>query len=493
MAPLARLARSLPLAALALLLLTGCQSVFQRALAPGSLYAPLPLKSAGKGSAAPKLSATELQILLMEFSDSYMEGVGYAADGLVQSATEPRERAFVQAAKVFYITSASSIAADPDPLKALVDMMVLLSLQCSTWDLPQLRAQYGARADALRVQLEVFDRAIWDLGAQVFPQEALDILRGLISEWRAKHPEQTYVAYVRFLHLPSSQAKSRLQGMLQHKLLLSSVSEAARSVDDARRTTERALFVSERFPALLVWQMQLAYLDLVAEPEVQKTLGMADQFTSNSAAFVRAIEALPGQVRDERRELLLEFADVLGQQRQEALDAFAGTLDQQRTALFAELDAHIGNYEGTLSQAGQTLAQAQGVLTKFDETAGRIEPLLQATQHIGETYQQLLASMNELATGLRPAAGEADADFDADEARALLREIQTTAESLNAVLVNLNAAMGDPAAPRRLGALEQAARAQIDYVFYRALILIGVLLVGLAIVLTLVRRLDRRP
>jgi len=259
------------------------------------------LSWSNKGKTA--LSYTQLRSFLMDFADRYMQMIGQAADTLQKENQAPDSRAAIQSIKLFPCSAAFSIAIDASPHTALLDMEVLVHLQGSIWR-DEAPKKFGEKAaPLLNVQKELEDD-IDAIALKVLTPEQLERLKTLVTEWLAEHPDQRYVSYIRFSDFTGMRPnrRTKLPKLLSISGILSTfqfvnVDEATRSVDQARMVAERAIYLGQRMPTLLRWQMEMFFYGMAAIPETKNIMGS-----------VQTLNNLPTVMASERKAAIEQLA-----------------------------------------------------------------------------------------------------------------------------------------------------------------------------------------
>jgi len=221
------------------------------------------------------LSYTQLRNEIMDFADRYMQMIGQAADTLQRNSKDPDARAGIHSMKLFPVSAAFSIATDSSAQMALLDMVVLVHLQGMVWQ-ETAPTRFDKDASILLDVQKDLQNEIDDIALRVMNQEQVSRLKTLVLEWHKAHPKQRYVSYIRFADFADMRqpdtAPGRSPNILSIGGLLSAfqlvnVDEASRSVDQARNTAERAIYLAERMPTLMRWQTEMLFYSLASSPE----------------------------------------------------------------------------------------------------------------------------------------------------------------------------------------------------------------------------------
>ncbi|MGW8272912.1 MAG: hypothetical protein ACWGN7_05935, partial [Thermodesulfovibrionales bacterium] len=209
------------------------------------------------GELAPRykdLTPAELHSAVLSYADRYMEGIAEAVDEVLERRPAAEVRVLFLGTKVVYVSSAITIAAEPNPGISLLDMAVLVSLQRIVWE-----EEWGAYVDnayaaIMKEALSRLEADIFLLASKVMTEAQLATLRELIEEWRSENSEQRYVAYVRFDDFAASRQHTSFQEELRREGgLLAPLKDAVREIEKVEMLAERGVFLANHFPILAEW------------------------------------------------------------------------------------------------------------------------------------------------------------------------------------------------------------------------------------------------
>ena len=426
-----------PLAALLAVQLSGCVILSDEArrastdrstdTAPATASAPLvlddrpaagmPLPGVDDPTRAVRFTATTLQSELLAFADRYLEAIAEAADRSAEAAADATERAGFKQTKVVYVTAAITTVTEPEPLRVLRDLLVLLRLQRMVWE--DQRHPWAAPDNAARMAtaLMILEGQIEKLAALVFDAQDIDGIQALVQRWHAANPDRRYVAFVRFHDLEDSKLKQRFEARLRRGGLLAPVTKAVDELEQMRRVAERALFLANHMPMLLEWQAE-AYLHGALElPEVQTLTTNFDRFTGTTAELSALVGALPDQIARERAAALTALAALVRQERVEAIAQLGEVLSAERAALIADVNgsagqltplaAHLAQATGGLRDSLTLLNDLQNGagesdfdLARFDDTVTGLAQLTGDAKTLVEALQAALATGDGAAAGV---------------------------------------------------------------------------------------------
>jgi len=307
------------------------------AKADGEPVSPLPGVT-GRERATRRLTAPLLQSELLAFTDRYLEAIAEAADWGADHSDDPKARAAFRQTKVVYASAAVTSATEPDPLRVLRDLLVMLRLQRMVWEdgnfawaTPEARARMVHALVTLEHQMQA-------LAARVVPAEAIALINEATAQWHANNPGRRYVSFVRFHDLGDADFRRRFEEHLGQQGLLAPIAEASREIQETRLVAERGLFLVNHMPMLLEWQAEGLIYHTLRMPETREILTDLDRLISSAESVATQIALLPDHVARERQDTLLQVDSMVTRQREQSfatLEAAAGQL----LPLVQQLDA----------------------------------------------------------------------------------------------------------------------------------------------------------
>jgi hypothetical protein len=458
--------RSPSVMVLALLALAGCGSS--------------PELTLGEGMTVDYLVVEGIGAELMGFADTHATSLAQAYDELRDQAPGDADLRFYSIRNKLSIASAViTIAAEPNPLSATLDMAVFTALHRLVFE-DELRSRdLGPAGQRI---LELFrrgEKTAWDIAGRALTPSQQEELRALIAQWRADNPDQTYVSYVRFSEFskyrrkqsegPTSAPRSVFQLLFLDPL--AGADPVAAEVYQTRMFAERALYYVHRMPLLMQWHLDLVYERLATKPEVQTVLGDLSRFSAAADRFAATTEGLPDAIAANLETLRQNLVTDLSDQR----EALVATLETQSD----ELRALLADARDAVEAAGEMAAAVDGATTTLHAFIDRVDPI--------EPEPAAAA----------PAETE-NHPFDVREFGASAVEVRAMAAELRTLLAEADRAFLTPAGaePSNLqAALESAERSAaqvIDRTFWRALIVVGALLCGIPLALLAYRAACRR-
>ncbi|MDH4042443.1 MAG: hypothetical protein OEV88_17480, partial [Gammaproteobacteria bacterium] len=131
----------------------------------------------GRKQATHQLTASLLQSELLAFADRYLEAVAEAADWGADHAADPKARAAFRQTKVVYATAAVTVVTEPDPLRVLRDLIVMVRLQKLVWDEGRFAWPGAEATERMQHALTRLDTQINQLAGRVVPAAAIAMVQ----------------------------------------------------------------------------------------------------------------------------------------------------------------------------------------------------------------------------------------------------------------------------------------------------------------------------
>jgi hypothetical protein len=394
-------------------------------------------KAEEKEESPKRLTAAELQSMLMSYSERYAMVMTQAAREF--AARNPSADAVMQVRRdmVLSMSAAMIIAAEPNPDVALLDMIVFTVLGRRIYE-EHWRPQFGPPIDEILEGFGILEEDIWEISEKVISEAQAQELLGLITEWREKHPKQLDFTYLRFGDFDAERKKSTLVAAVQSRGLLAPVSEAAKQLEETRMLAERAVFLGTRLPLLGGQFMNLWLSQWLTNPQMKEVLADVHTFSESAARFRILAEGLPDLVAREREAAINQLMDRVAKEREAIVDL----LEQEE--------------------------QLRGALADLKET-----------MTAGHT---LVASTETLVSRLGFEPGQ----FGINDTREILAEASVTARQVRGAIEATERLMSSPDWERiyplldkSVGRVGDEGEGFVDYTFRHALWLIVIVMVGL--------------
>jgi len=336
-----------------------------------------------------RISRMELQRELMRFAQMFIRGFTMKVNSLERQNTSKAVRFALSSGELRTVNTLLHIATGPDAVVNLLDMVIFVTLGHmaveNRWDPKLLGKDKGGLPEFFRR----IEKEIWAIAGKVLIPRYQKELRNLIRRWPKRHPNQHYVGGVGFGSLADMLGDSDFKDAGKSGFLLPEMSEATRSVDEARNLAERLAFFVKYLPYIFRTTAETGIYDVLARPETVQLLSDINRLTAAIEDIGLTAKQLPDRLDKERKKLM---DDLLGSDK--------------------KLRALSGDIRETLARGNEMAASANDAILSADDLVSRIfarfEPgsfkimewfktLGQATEAAKQT-QALVAMVDKLST-----------------------------------------------------------------------------------------------
>jgi|GEM_PF-3447140 len=400
------------------------------------------------GGETSDVALTPLQIRdrLRSFADYYRDKVAAVCDRVATGADDPVRARRARQMKIDAATAMYDIVVDPAPSTAMINALVMVSLQVNTAERhgPPLFGAAGG-PQILAVAKEIQEEA-FGLAAQVMTQDQRQQLLDLVNGWSEQNPDEVNIWYVRLNDLPGVQGQVSVLGMvdsltdLPGKFLgkfIPGVSAAGESVSEATLLAERMSWLAPRLMILGQWRAEMLVYQSLEAPQLTEGLAVAQRVTG-------VVESLPD------------------------------TLNAQREAFFSDLETHDQTVIGLLDRTDSITQHTATMLEKVDTVVARVQTMIAAAA---------------IANAGQPKSDVPARPFDITEYTAAIAELDDTVQNATRLLDGVESATQED----RLAAKLDVVKSDVSGLIWLAGGVLGgaVALAGLLIVLA-VKLIPRR-
>ena len=316
------------------------------------------------------LSASQIQGLVMDFSDQYASAIDAALDDYISSDPDPAKRVAAQSWRVRYGSAAMTIAASRDPRASLLDMTVFISAGKWAVDSYWVPKVFGKKSSRLSDAYERMNEKIWHLAGRVLSLRQLSDLRELIKAWERENPNMRGVPDVRLRTLDGVHLNAFDDGRAARGIL-AGVRRLLTRVDTSLLYGERMMFCLGRTPRILSLQTDLTLA------QIGEAFPIA---TVKPDSLANAIKDLPGMLQEglDRNEgslntLLPQIGATL-----ESANTLAESLDKTLVSV-RELTEKTGDSELLRTDPAALLKDANQALAHLDSSISGLNRLLEKT------------------------------------------------------------------------------------------------------------------
>jgi hypothetical protein len=387
-----------------------------------------------------KVTAAELD--KAAFADRYTTQIVAATDAILRGNPSPEQRRLAHQVKLVSVSGIYDIVTNAEPFAKLMDLLMVVTLQSYRWiDEDQAERSFGVRGAPLIQAMRALRVDIWNVASRVLRPEQMQQLDALILDWRKRNPHVDILAYLRFDEVAGQRGPNALDE-IKATGFFAEIAGATKVADDARLLAERAFYQAKRMPFLMTWQMESLMNDMLIKPELAQSLNAADAIAKSADRTSLAVEKLPDQIAKEREAIVKVLEDR----------------DGRLARLLGEVRTTTGTAEQLASRIHKVAESGERLTLNLRDTASGVTTTSKA-------LDQLLSKHSG------PPKPNAK-PFEIDPYVKVTADLNQTVAGLNTLLGTTDHLMGKRpwAAPAQ--DVSALLAAQIDHLFWRALILI---------------------
>ena len=395
---------SLLLLASLLVVITGssCRAVKTVVDAPGKTLEGV--ASLGR-ERSPTADPVAVQQELLRLTDEMTAQLSREIDGL-KIGDKPIEPAKVLQWKIDFGSSTCAIVSGANPVANLLDMTAFLSLTrmgLESYWVPQF---FGESGSVLLARCQSAEQSLWRLTTKVLSSSLRDDFRRELEAWYLKNPRPEGLLALRAAGLATQIIAAKKSGSPQLGSLydqlsidpLGGLDPATREIAQTRMLAERGLYVAQKMPQLLRWQLELLNLNALSSPVAQQVVANTTQLTVAVDRISRVAEQLPAQV-DQQRVEIIKALDA----QEKQLTPLVGEVRQTLAAgqdMSASLNTTLVTFDALMKRfgVGEPVSPAVSGLTKSKVEPFRIQDYATAAAQLEKMAKQLtelLAALNQ--------------------------------------------------------------------------------------------------
>jgi hypothetical protein len=336
---------------------------------------------AKRNAKEPDIDWVDVQTKVMGFSATYSTLVNQAWRALGQKSNSSVVRSKALGRGFLTGYSGIMIAASANPKTALLDMVVLASLEHAHADRHWNTEIFGEKNVLVLQRLRKGEEDIWELARQYLTPEEQTELRQIIDQWLNEHPDVQTVSFIRISDLDDMRAATQAT-TTSGRGVLGSVSQVAESVDATRLLAERQAFYFQVLPLLLGAEYNLLLERTFANPDVRHLIDQVDEFSETTKKIAALAETLPEQITAERAATMEDVSALIDSQRAATMADVTTLIDGQREAIFSEIDARhqqvaeiTTSLQTLLERSNEVVTQSTELITQLDATLHTVERL----------------------------------------------------------------------------------------------------------------------
>jgi len=297
-----------------------------------------------------------VQAGLQRFAVEYANRTTVALDDYASRVGTDEARARALRWKIAAGTAALGIAGGPDPHANLVDFLSLTTVTRMTLEDVWVKGPEGPSFQPWLNTSKSLEAEAWAMADASFSRQQQQEVRDAIRKWWQSNPDvhEGFFARPQAISVLIRQTASRSSqpGSIFGVVGLdptAGLDPAVREVTRSRLFAERAMFMAERMPILLRWQVQLVADDLLHQGQLEHAVDAAERISRATESASKTAAELPDRLTAERKA-------IVG-----ALEAQEGKLSELSANLTKTLDAG----DGMSTSLNATLKTFDALMKRF--------------------------------------------------------------------------------------------------------------------------------
>lgn len=317
------------------------------------------------------MTEVALQSELMSYADRFASVMTQAVEDFDTFKPDPETRHFIMADGVYSISAVYTIAAEPNPQVALLDMVTLTTLGRMIYE-DNILQKYGKPIEVVIKKFRQLETDIWKIAAKILSSEQQLELRTLILEWKKRNPDQTVFNYVRFSDFAANRRTSTLVEKGKTGGLFKSVQKVTQEVEETRMLAERSLYLATRLPLLTGNFAETWMSQMILNPQIQNILADVGKLSGKITEEREAtVEQVMKEVSDLREVTINQVMQRVSIERQAAIVQLMDRFAVERKQSIEDILSEEKRMTGLITELRQTLAVANELMTSTSTLAGR--------------------------------------------------------------------------------------------------------------------------
>ncbi len=411
------------------------------------------------------MTEVELQSDLMSYADRFASILIQSFEDFDAQGPTLKARRFVLGDVVYSLSSVFTIAADPNPQVALLDMIAVTTLGRIIYE-DNIIQMYGEKIEIMIEGFQELETDIWQISSKVLTNEQQQELRKLIFQWRKQNPSKVVYNYIRFSDFAAERRKSTLVKKRKTDGIFKSVKQATEQVEEMRMLAERGIFLGTRLPLLTGTFAEAWMSQLIANPEFKKIQDDIHSFSLVSQRMADVAEQMPDQMMKELSKIRWHTVNQVMKEVTKWSDV---TLDKVMEKVAIEREAFISQFMDRLF--GEKESMLQGLVAEEQ----RLTALVTEFRQTITEGNNLLGTVNTLTDKFNiggPSAESVDSKpFDFKEYQDAIAEVTTLVESTNKLVDTVGLAQLLPELVKAIDQVGNEGEELIDHSFRQAILL----------------------
>jgi hypothetical protein len=343
----------------------------------------------------------ELQEQLLRFADNFVTATVARVERLRRD-DRPIDRAEALNLQLTLSSDAFAVATGSNALASLVDMMVLTTvtrIRAENYWLPKV---YGESARPILEALRAQESQTWEYAKTILKPEQQAELRDAIESWReerASRPASVFPFITIGLVAEVTKAGRKKASSLPSSVFamldidpLAGLDPATRELAQTRLFAERALYLGQRMPQLIGWQMELFTLKTASIPELRQLVVNSTELAASGDRLSRVVEETPALLSSEREKIL---GSLKSQER--GLTTLSKELGQtlvQGTKMAESTDMALKTFHGVVAQFETGPSEPSSETFRIQDYAETAVKISHMAQRLTELLTALQPNLN---------------------------------------------------------------------------------------------------
>ncbi len=412
------------------------------------------------------MTEIELQSELMSFADRFASIVIEAFDKYENLKPGALARYMILGDLTYSLAAVYTIAAQPNPQIALLDMIAVTTLGRMIYEKNFLN-QYGEEMIVVIDSFRYLEKDIWRIGSRVLTDAQQEEVRQLLLLWRKNNPHKLAYSYLRFSDFSAQRGSSTLVAKEKTGGLFQSVQKATQQVEETRMLAERGIFLATRLPLLTGHFSEVWMSKMILNPEAQKILTDVNTFANVSERLATVAEQTPDRMMKDISKLRQQTVNQLMKEINTLSEATVSDV-MAKVAIEREaaIDQFMDRFFGEQKIALEALMAEEQRLTAL---ATELRKSIEGGNNLLLTADSLAGKYN---LG-QPYDGQDDsAPFDIREYKETIAEATTMVESTNRLLNTVSQDALLPELIKAIGTIENESEDIVDHSFKKGVLLI---------------------
>lgn len=286
----------------------------------------LPMRAVTAVTPSSKASVPDpafLQTQLQRFADEYTSRTTAALDDYARLVGTEEASSQALRWKVASASAAVSIASGPNPQANLLDFLALTTVTRTALEEVWVKTTNATAFQPWLDASKALETNAWKLAEGIFTPEQQQEIRNNIRSWWDANPGAHTSYFVRpeefSALIRQTGEKARRSGSVFSLVGLdptAGLDPAVREVTRTRLFAERAMFMLQRMPFLIRWQIELTTDELLREAEFARALDSAERLSRAAESASQTASALPDRITAERKAIMDELTAQEGKLRE---------------------------------------------------------------------------------------------------------------------------------------------------------------------------------